>query len=202
MAYINRNLYGLLHENDKNGQKRLVKIGEGGEGSIFVGKFGKPCKLVRNKSEVIIKAFEKTDDKMTSCELDEKIICEKISHKNIIQFFGWSNDLTDRGRTYVTLIFEKGLCDLQYFCAKKISWPIPLNFYLDIANGLYYLHYDLAKTIVHRDIKPANFIVFGPEPYIVKISDFGLAEEIEGRYFSIEHNCGTHNYLAYVKICI
>jgi serine/threonine protein kinase len=143
---------------------------------------------------VAVKFFEKTQELLTAADLKEKLIYDKIRHRNILECFGWTDELTFGTTVYLPLIFELGLHDLEH-CIKD-SWSMPLNYYLDITKGLNYLHYDLSKTIVHRDIKPENIIVFGPAPYILKLADFGLSEEIEDRYFYDEIVSGTINYLA------
>ena len=57
-------------------------------------------------------------------------------------------------------------------------------------NAVQYIH---AKKIVHRDIKPANIVLDGLEG--VKLVDFGLSFQIQGKYF-IGESVGTPIFFA------
>ncbi|CAF0871591.1 unnamed protein product [Didymodactylos carnosus] len=59
----------------------------------------------------------------------------------------------------------------------KFTWPDRWSIALQMAKGINYLH-RLTPPIIHRDVKSMNFLFKqdGHDKFIVKVSDFGLAE--------------------------
>lgn len=56
--------------------------------------------------------------------------------------------------------------------------------------GLMYLHDE--QGMIHRDVKPDNILVKSRNPWLVKLSDFGLTTE----RLTPSTNCGTDHYKA------
>jgi len=54
-----------------------------------------------------------------------------------------------------------------------MTWAVPFNICLGVAQGLHYLHEIAMPRVIHRDIKASN-ILLGAQ-YEPKIGDFGLA---------------------------
>ena len=62
-----------------------------------------------------------------------------------------------------------------------------------LLHALSYLHYN---GIVHRDIKPENILVHSNDPWIVKLSDFGLSKTLDEENGAMTTFCGTLLYCA------
>lgn len=62
-----------------------------------------------------------------------------------------------------------------------------------ICQALDYLH---RQNVTHRDIKPDNILVASNEPFVVKLSDFGLSKVVTGDDTFLKTFCGTLLYCA------
>ena len=75
-----------------------------------------------------------------------------------------------------------------------ISQPILQSVTKQLLHALNYIHYN---GIVHRDIKPENILVCSNDPFVVKLSDFGLSKMIdEEDKAALVTFCGTLLYCA------
>ena len=63
---------------------------------------------------------------------------------------------------------------------------------LQICEALRYLH---EQNIVHRDIKPDNILFANHNPYVFKLSDFGLSKVVN-KEDEMKTFCGTILYCA------
>ncbi|KAG5521422.1 hypothetical protein RHGRI_033852 [Rhododendron griersonianum] len=74
-------------------------------------------------------------------------------------------------------VLPKG--DLHQYLKEKgaLSPSTAINFALDIARGMTYLHNE-PNVIVHRDLKPRNVLLVNTNADHLKVGDFGLSKLI------------------------
>ena len=144
-------------------------------------------KIGSGRSGVVLKAFWKSKNievavkKMqilvTSTEaiMKEVSIMKTVRHKNIVHFYNICQDVDQ----YYLMILElaensldKVLPTLQPNMRRTLNWAI------QVARGMSYLHYDAPQCILHGDLKSMNVLTFPGD--FVKISDFGSAKFFKG----------------------
>ena len=139
------------------------KVGEGGSGVIYKGKY--------HGATVAVKKLH--SDHLSSSDLnefyDEAKVAVNLHFKYVIQIYG----VTQSAPYYLVLEYmAKGSLDkLLVDEEKQLTWERKLKLALYTARGLAFLH---LKGIVHRDMKSLNVLVGKNNE--VKISDFGLAK--------------------------
>lgn len=159
-------------------------IGQGFYGEVYKGYLEDK----NSTSEAQLIAVKKLKTNRPSCMKDferEIEIMKKLKHPNIVEM------KTVIQEPEVLLIMEYvALGSLKcYLCSYK-DWLTPYNHLLkyaaDVANGMAYLG---EKNIVHRDLAARNVLV--ANEFLVKISDFGLAQVTEASYYILK----THREL-------
>ena len=113
---------------------------------------------------------------------EANVLC-RLHHKNIVKMFG-----STKWSIYSGVIMEEAsghnLEDLViYEKEKHISWPLRLQFCVEIAEGLNYLHYHNPKrAYIHGDLKLQNILL--SDDLVVKIADFGAVSLLQATGFS------------------
>lgn len=121
----------------------------------------------------------------------EIAILEALKHPNIVEYVGY---FEDSSHIYVVMEFiEYG--DLNNYLNIHGPMPEPLTkiAVTQVLHGLKYIH---NKGISHRDLKPDNILIASEDPFVVKISDFGLAKMVNNEETFLKTFCGTMLYLA------
>ncbi|KAG8197395.1 hypothetical protein JTE90_013515 [Oedothorax gibbosus] len=152
---------------------------------IGVGGFGKVYRGMWRGQVVAVKAARMDPDEevavTTQSVRQEARLFWMLRHPNIVTLCG-------------VCLEEPNLClIMEYACGgplnrilagKKIPPDVLVDWAIQIAQGMNYLHYEAPVSLIHRDLKSANVLLSEPiEPSgdlrnkTLKITDFGLARE-------------------------
>jgi len=139
------------------------KIGEGGYGRVFLGKF--------SGIDVAIKEYGKTklDIKRAEDFVKEIEVISNLRHPNIVLCMGAC--IHNGKYLMITEYLEEGsLFDHLHKLHTKISDETMFNIIEDIALGMCYLH---GRKVFHCDLKSSNILI--DSSWSVKLCDFGLS---------------------------
>ncbi|GMN30847.1 hypothetical protein TIFTF001_002995 [Ficus carica] len=161
-----------------NGFNRLLKIGEGGFGSVFKGTI-QPANGLANPSLVAIKRLNQHSLQGHKEWLAEVQFLGVLSHPNLVKLIGYCSVDGERGIQRL-LVYEfmpnRSLEDHLFSRAlPTLPWIKRLQIILGAAEGLAYLHEGLELQVIFRDFKSSNVLL--DEEFKPKLSDFGLARE-------------------------
>ncbi|KAF9291507.1 hypothetical protein BGZ68_003712 [Mortierella alpina] len=135
------------------------KIDQGYQAEIFKAKYGRT-----GVDEVVVKRFLDSTHKSTKQEV---AIIQRLTHKNIVQFYHVHHDM-------VVMEYVEGGNLSEAIVGKALkSWEVKTQIAKDISLGLAYLH---SLGIIHCDIKSPNILL--TEHKEAKICDFGLAVKV------------------------
>jgi serine/threonine protein kinase len=175
----------------------------GGDMYNFIGQIGQGAFAtvyqIATKMEGKLYAAKELEKKkfIKNGQLDKKIdnemqIMKGLEHPNIVKFI----DFHDHG-DYLYIIMEfvpHG--DLQGHLRNlkgPLSEPQAKTIARQILDALAYLH---RQNITHRDIKPDNILIMQEDPFVVKLSDFGLSKVVQDNGTFLKTFCGTLLYCA------
>ncbi|XP_041010724.1 integrin-linked protein kinase 1-like [Juglans microcarpa x Juglans regia] len=91
--------------------------------------------------------------------------------------------------------------DLHQYLKEKssLSPSTAINFALDIARGMAYLHNE-PNVIIHRDLKPRNVLLVNSSADHLKVGDFGLSKLIKVQnshdVYKMTGETGSYRYMA------
>ncbi|CAN4078116.1 unnamed protein product [Withania somnifera] len=166
-----------LKEATKN-FNRLLKIGEGGFGSVYKGFIQPP----NGNGDPIIVAIKKLNT--LGLQGHRQWIAEVqflgvLEHPNLVKLLGYCAKDEERG-IQLLLVYEymqnRSLEDHLFNKAVPVvPWRTRLNIILGAAQGMTYLHEGLEVQVIYRDFKSSNVLL--DENFNARLSDFGLARE-------------------------
>lgn len=187
-----------------DGFNKLLKIGEGGFGSVYKGAI-KPLNGKGNPTVVAIKKLNNYGMQGHKEWLAEVQFLGVVDHPKLVKLLGYCAVDGDRGIQRL-LVYEymanKSLED-HLFGQKypSLPWVTRLKIMLDAAEGLAYLHDGMEIHVIFRDFKSSNVLL--DKEMNAKLSDFGMVRE--GPTGDDTHvstmPVGTHGYAApeYIK---
>ncbi|KAJ0968236.1 hypothetical protein J5N97_025153 [Dioscorea zingiberensis] len=172
--------------NATNDFNRLLKIGEGGFGTVYKG-FIQPLNGNGGNIPVAIKKLNQQGLQLSH-------------HPNLVKLIGYCGEDSERGiqRLLVYEFMPNKSLEHHLFgrALPPIPWKLRVKIALGAAEGLAYLHEGLEVQVIYRDFKAANVLL--DEEFNPKLSDFGLAREgpSDGRSHVTTAVVGTYGYAA------
>ncbi len=184
-------------ETDQNGDR--IRLGSGGFGNVYQGKWTKSSTQSKNVAIKVIDAYGgKKLSALTEEQLDKiyreiKILFQVDPDNNIIETYAWSK-VEEAGKHKELHIAMKLMPRTlaQYVDSpecKNSTVESRIDLLIGIANGIKYLH--TVPQVQHRDLKPQNILL--DENNVPRISDFGLSKYEEETKTS-RHMAGTPMY--------
>ncbi|XAR70577.1 Non-specific serine/threonine protein kinase [Bertholletia excelsa] len=159
-----------------NGFNRLLKIGEGGFGSVYKGT------IKGRQGESTVVAIKKLNEHGWQGHkqwLAEVQFLGVVCHPNLVKLLGYCSFDGERGIQRLLVYEYMSNRSLEDHLFKRTSevlpWKTRLEIILGAAEGLAYLHEGMEAQVIFRDFKSSNVLLdvdFKP-----KLSDFGLARE-------------------------
>nr|XP_028956787.1 probable serine/threonine-protein kinase PBL19 [Malus domestica] len=182
-----------------NSFNRLLKLGEGGFGSVYKGTI-RPADGERGSP--ILVAIKKLNPQSLQGHkewLAEVQFLGVVEHPNLVKLLGYCSVDGER-RIQRLLVYEfvpnRSLEDLFNRALPTLPWITRLQIMLGAAQGLAYLHMGLEVQVIFRDFKSSNVLL--DEEFRPKLSDFGLAREgpTDDRSHVSTSVVGTYGYAA------
>ncbi|GFQ05506.1 g-type lectin s-receptor-like serine/threonine-protein kinase sd2-5 [Phtheirospermum japonicum] len=168
----------------------MVKLGQGGFGSVYQG-------TLRDGTRLAVKKLEGIGQGKKEFRAEVSII-GSIHHLHLVRLRGFCAEGSHRLLAYEFM--ANGSLDKWLFRKDRgggfmLDWNRRYNIAVCTAKGLAYLHEDCDVKIVHCDIKPENVLL--DENFMAKVSDFGLAKLMTREQSHVFTTLrGTRGYLA------
>ncbi|KAK4799734.1 hypothetical protein SAY86_025099 [Trapa natans] len=163
------------------------KIGEGGHGRVFEGRYGDQIVAVK-----VLNPGRTPEEKaaLESRFAREVNMMSRVKHENLVKFLGACNG------PLMVIVTEllPGMSLRRYLAGIRpnlLDLHTVIKFALDIARAMECLH---AHGIIHRDLKPDNLLLTENQRS-VKLADFGLARE-ESVTEMMTAETGTYRWMA------
>ncbi|EHB11574.1 Mitogen-activated protein kinase kinase kinase 9, partial [Heterocephalus glaber] len=151
---------------------------------IGIGGFGKVYRAFWIGDEVAVKAARYDPDEDISQTIEnvrqEAKLFAMLKHPNIIALRGVC---LKEPNLCLVMEFARGGPLNRVLSGKRIPPDILVNWAVQIARGMNYLHDEAIVPIIHRDLKSSNILILQKvengdlSNKILKITDFGLARE-------------------------
>ncbi|KAH6809864.1 VH1-interacting kinase [Perilla frutescens var. frutescens] len=167
---------------------------------IGKGSFGEILKAGWRGTPVAVKRIlpNLSDDKLVIQDFRHEVnLLVKLRHPNIVQFLG---AVTERKPLMLVTEYLRGGDLHQHLKGKgALSPSTAINFALDIARGMAYLHSE-PNVIIHRDLKPRNVLLVNTSADHLKVGDFGLSKLIKVQHshdvYKLTGETGSYRYMA------
>ncbi|XP_022936503.1 probable serine/threonine-protein kinase PBL19 isoform X1 [Cucurbita moschata] len=182
-----------------NGFSRMLKIGEGGFGSVYRGRV-KPSTINDEPVVVAIKKLNQHSLQGHKEWLAEVQFLSVVDHPNLVKLLGYAAENGERGIQRLLVYEFLPNRSLEHHLFQRMSPTLPWKKRVEIsigaAQGLAYLHGGLETQVIYRDFKSSNVLL--DENFKPKLSDFGLAREgPSGDHTHVSTAVvGTHGYAA------
>ncbi|XP_073465568.1 mitogen-activated protein kinase kinase kinase 9 [Aquarana catesbeiana] len=151
---------------------------------IGIGGFGKVYRAIWGEEEVAVKAARHDPDEDISQTIEnvrqEAKLFAMLNHPNIIALRGVC---LKEPNLCLIMEFARGGSLNRVLSGKKIPPDILVNWAVQIARGMNYLHDEAIVPVIHRDLKSSNILIVEMvengdlSNKVLKITDFGLARE-------------------------
>ncbi|XP_057694708.1 mitogen-activated protein kinase kinase kinase 10 [Corythoichthys intestinalis] len=151
---------------------------------IGAGGFGKVYKGLWQGEEVAVKAARQDPDEDISVTAEsvrqEARLFWMLRHPNIIALRGVC---LREPNLCLVMEYARGGALNRALAGKKVPPRVLVNWAVQIATGMDYLHNQAFVPIIHRDLKSSNILILEPverddlSEKTLKITDFGLARE-------------------------
>ncbi|CAN8286201.1 unnamed protein product [Cochlearia groenlandica] len=163
-----------------------LKIGEGGYGTIYIGRL--------RHTQVAIKMMNPNSSQGHIEYQQEVDVLSKMRHPNIITLIG----ACPEGWSLVYEYLPDGSLEDRLNCkdnSPPLSWQSRVRIATEICAALVFLHSNKAHSLVHGDLKPANILL--DTNLVSKLSDFGTCSLLHpnGRKSVSTDVTGTAAYL-------
>jgi serine/threonine-protein kinase len=168
-------------------------IATGGMGMVFKARDTEKNREVAMK---ILSAETAAKPAMLERFKREARSAAKLHHENIVTTYDFGEV---GGAWYIAMEFVEGIDLHEYVTDEGLLDPEEARFI--ILQGARALRHSSDQNIVHRDIKPSNFLLVPKKPHrpLVKLTDFGLAREIDADEFRVTRagtTVGTIDYMS------
>ncbi|XP_037630413.1 calcium/calmodulin-dependent protein kinase kinase 1b isoform X1 [Sebastes umbrosus] len=120
----------------------------------------------------------------------EIAILKKLHHHNVVKLVEVLDDPDEDGLHMAFDLMTKGPV-MEVPTEDPFKEEQARFYFRDVVLGIEYLHY---HKIIHRDIKPSNLLL-GDDGH-VKIADFGVSNEFEGKDALLSSTAGTPAFMA------
>ncbi|GFP87339.1 dual specificity protein kinase spla [Phtheirospermum japonicum] len=164
------------------------------------GSFGEIVKACWRGTPVAVKRIlpSLSDDRLVIQDFRHEVnLLVKLRHPNIVQFLG---AVTEKKPLMLVTEYLRG-GDLHQHLKEKgaLNPTTAINFALDIARGMAYLHSE-PNVVIHRDLKPRNVLLVNTSADHLKVGDFGLSKLIRVQHshdvYKMTGETGSYRYMA------
>ncbi|XP_067011657.1 mitogen-activated protein kinase kinase kinase 11 [Anabrus simplex] len=152
---------------------------------IGVGGFGKVYRGFWKNQEVAVKAARQDPDEDISVTLEnvrqEAKLFWLLKHENIVSLEGVCLQMPN---LCLVMEYARGGSLNRVLAGRKIRPDVLVDWAIQIAKGMNYLHNGAPISLIHRDLKSSNVLLSEPienddlQHKTLKITDFGLAREV------------------------